>query len=172
MILGAPAQQHRCRTSGISSESEQHLWTSRCRQRRPCPLQCGPQTAALPHRPALARRSSAAGTQRQRTLSALGSSAPQPRPSSARSGPCSRSRRAAMSPAAAQAGNNGGSAAGASGQDLLVVGPGVLGSYVGRLWLEAFPGGTVVGQTNTTSSHERWARCIGVMLRDGRNVQG
>ena len=62
-----------------------------------------------------------------------------------------------MSAVATQAGANGGSAAGgASGQDLLVVGPGVLGSYVGRLWLEAFPGSTVVGQTNTASSHERW----------------
>lgn len=59
--------------------------------------------------------------------------------------------------ATAAAGGNGEAteAAGASGRDLLIVGPGVLGSYVGRLWLEAFPGSTVVGQTNTISSHDR-----------------
>lgn len=41
--------------------------------------------------------------------------------------------------------------------DLLVVGPGVLGSLAGKLWLESFPDATVVGQTNTTASHDRCA---------------
>ncbi|KAI8465729.1 MAG: hypothetical protein J3K34DRAFT_525149 [Monoraphidium minutum] len=46
-------------------------------------------------------------------------------------------------------------AAGASGSDLLIVGPGVLGSYAGKLWLESHPGATVVAQTNSDASHER-----------------
>jgi hypothetical protein len=43
------------------------------------------------------------------------------------------------------------------GRDLLIVGPGVLGAYAGKLWKEAFPDATVVAQTNTTASHERCA---------------
>jgi len=46
-------------------------------------------------------------------------------------------------------------AATASSQDLLIVGPGVLGSYLGVLWKEAFPGSTVTAQTNTENSHQR-----------------
>lgn len=38
--------------------------------------------------------------------------------------------------------------------NLLVVGPGVLGSLVGRRWLEQYEGCKVVGQTNTTNRHE------------------
>lgn len=38
---------------------------------------------------------------------------------------------------------------------MLVVGPGVLGSLAGKLWLESFPEATVTGQTNTVASHER-----------------
>ena len=45
--------------------------------------------------------------------------------------------------------------ASASSSDLLIVGPGVLGSYAGKLWGDAFPNATVVAQTNTTASHER-----------------
>jgi hypothetical protein len=41
--------------------------------------------------------------------------------------------------------------------DLLVVGPGVLGSYLGKLWTEAFPGAAVAGQTNTPTNHPRQA---------------
>jgi hypothetical protein len=44
-----------------------------------------------------------------------------------------------------------------SSHDLLVVGPGVLGSYLGTLWVDKFGAGTVTGQTNTTSSHDRRA---------------
>jgi len=40
------------------------------------------------------------------------------------------------------------------GTDLLIVGPGVLGSLVGSQWLEKHQGARVVGQTNTTSRHE------------------
>jgi len=37
--------------------------------------------------------------------------------------------------------------------NLLVVGPGVLGSLVGSKWLQKFPSARVVGQTNTDSKH-------------------
>ncbi|BDA51136.1 hypothetical protein COCOBI_18-0110 [Coccomyxa sp. Obi] len=40
-------------------------------------------------------------------------------------------------------------------KDLLIVGPGVLGSYLGKLWLERFPSAKVVGQTNSDASHDR-----------------
>jgi hypothetical protein len=45
--------------------------------------------------------------------------------------------------------------AAAGGKDLLVVGPGVLGSVTGKLWKEEFPEATVVAQTNTTNNHEK-----------------
>lgn len=51
-----------------------------------------------------------------------------------------------------------------SSYDLLVVGPGVLGSFVGNLWLEDHPGVTVVGQTNTTNSHDK-LRSLGLQPR-------
>lgn len=38
-------------------------------------------------------------------------------------------------------------------QDLLVVGPGVLGTKIAQHWLSKFPAAVVVGQTNTTASH-------------------
>ncbi|CAL54696.1 NAD(P)-binding domain [Ostreococcus tauri] len=38
-------------------------------------------------------------------------------------------------------------------RDLLIVGPGVLGSRIARVWLEKYPGAVVVGQTNTTNAH-------------------
>lgn len=58
---------------------------------------------------------------------------------------------AAMGPVVMAAG------AGASHpKDLLIVGPGVLGGYAGKLWKDANPGASVFGQTNTTNNHERW----------------
>ena len=42
-----------------------------------------------------------------------------------------------------------------SPQDLLVVGPGVLGGYLGKLWKDAHPGSSVVGLTNTANNHDR-----------------
>ena len=41
--------------------------------------------------------------------------------------------------------------------DLLVVGPGVLGSYVGMLWQQQHPTATVTGQTNSTTNHDRYS---------------
>ena len=40
--------------------------------------------------------------------------------------------------------------------DLLVVGPGVLGSYAGMLWQQHHPTATVTGQTNSTTNHDRY----------------
>lgn len=37
--------------------------------------------------------------------------------------------------------------------ELLIVGPGVLGSYLAKLWIDH--GGKVTGRTNTTSHHDR-----------------
>ncbi|KAF5840565.1 hypothetical protein DUNSADRAFT_16228 [Dunaliella salina] len=39
--------------------------------------------------------------------------------------------------------------------DLLVYGPGVLGSYAGYLWKEKVPGARVLGLTNTSNNHDR-----------------
>lgn len=41
------------------------------------------------------------------------------------------------------------------GQDLLIVGPGVLGQYLGKLWLDLHGPGTVTGLTQTTAHHTR-----------------
>jgi prephenate dehydrogenase len=48
--------------------------------------------------------------------------------------------------------------------DLLVVGPGVLGGLVAARWREAHPDAAVVGQTNTTASHAR-LEALGVTPR-------
>eukprot|EP00193_Tetraselmis_chui_P001975 CAMPEP_0177758038 /NCGR_PEP_ID=MMETSP0491_2-20121128/3972_1 /TAXON_ID=63592 /ORGANISM="Tetraselmis chuii, Strain PLY429" /LENGTH=289 /DNA_ID=CAMNT_0019273747 /DNA_START=29 /DNA_END=896 /DNA_ORIENTATION=- len=45
--------------------------------------------------------------------------------------------------------------------DLLIIGPGVLGSYAGKLWLDSKPGSTVTGQTNSDGSHDR-LRSLGI----------
>jgi hypothetical protein len=42
-----------------------------------------------------------------------------------------------------------------SSSRLLIVGPGVLGSYLGKLWLDENGQGTVVGQTNSTNNHAK-----------------
>ncbi|GAQ92467.1 hypothetical protein KFL_010200030 [Klebsormidium nitens] len=46
-------------------------------------------------------------------------------------------------------------------KDLLVVGPGVLGTLIAQQWFKSHPDAAVVGQTNTTNAHER-LRSIGV----------
>lgn len=51
-----------------------------------------------------------------------------------------------------------------SSHNLLVVGPGVLGSYLSKLWLDEFGAGTVTGQTNTSSNHGK-LRSLGVTPR-------
>ena len=40
-----------------------------------------------------------------------------------------------------------------SSNQLLICGPGVLGSYLGKLWIDDFGAGTVTGQTNSTNNH-------------------
>lgn len=42
-----------------------------------------------------------------------------------------------------------------SQQELLIVGPGVLGSYLGTLWNDEFGDGLVFGQTKTETNHEK-----------------
>ena len=39
--------------------------------------------------------------------------------------------------------------------DLLIVGPGVLGSLVGKLWHDQHASASVTGYTNTDTNHER-----------------
>jgi hypothetical protein len=55
-------------------------------------------------------------------------------------------------------------AGGSSGQhDLLIVGPGVLGSHLGVLWREAFPGATVTAQTNSDNNHAKYEEWKGLV---------
>ena len=72
------------------------------------------------------------------------------------------SRRAAGMNMVALAAAAGGAADAAASHDLLIVGPGVLGSYLGKLWKDAYPGARVVGLTNTTNSHDRCVWCMGL----------
>ena len=48
-------------------------------------------------------------------------------------------------------------------RDVLIVGPGVLGSRIASEWLERYPSAVVVGQTNT----ERFARDVASRRGDG-----
>ena len=41
----------------------------------------------------------------------------------------------------------------ASGNDLIIVGPGVLGGYLGHIWKDSFPEASVIGLTNTNNNH-------------------
>ncbi len=47
------------------------------------------------------------------------------------------------------------SSSGRACSDLLIVGPGVLGSLIGKLWTERQNHAAVVGQTNTETNHDR-----------------
>lgn len=58
-----------------------------------------------------------------------------------------------------------------SGDDLLIVGPGVLGSYLGLLWKTKHPQANVVGQTNTTTSHEK-LKSLGIAPRTNEEAAG
>lgn len=51
-----------------------------------------------------------------------------------------------------------------SSHQLLIVGPGVLGSYLGKLWLDKYGPGTVTGETNTPNNHEKLKQ-IGITPR-------
>jgi len=53
-----------------------------------------------------------------------------------------------------------------SPDDLLIVGPGVLGAYLGLLWKAAHPGASVVAQTNTPARHAALAS-LGLSPRTG-----
>jgi hypothetical protein len=50
--------------------------------------------------------------------------------------------------------------------DLLIIGPGVLGAYLGVLWKAARPGAAVVAQTNTAARHAALA-ALGLAPRTG-----
>lgn len=50
---------------------------------------------------------------------------------------------------------DGPSSSGRGKDDLLIVGPGVLGSLIGKLWSEHHTGAVVIGQTNTETNHDR-----------------
>ena len=58
-----------------------------------------------------------------------------------------------------------------SGDDLLIVGPGVLGSYLGLLWKTKHPHANVVGQTNTKTSHEK-LKSLGIAPRTNEEAVG
>ncbi|KAK9802050.1 hypothetical protein WJX73_006937 [Symbiochloris irregularis] len=47
---------------------------------------------------------------------------------------------------------------------VLIVGPGVLGAYLGKLWAEEHPEAVVVGQTNTSKNHSR-LQALGIRPR-------
>lgn len=55
----------------------------------------------------------------------------------------------------AAATGNGSGGEGSSSNRLLIVGPGVLGSYLGKLWVDSNGAGSAVGQTNSTNNHAK-----------------
>lgn len=65
---------------------------------------------------------------------------------------------------AAAAAGNGSGGDGPSSNRLLIVGPGVLGSYLGKLWVDANGTGSVVGQTNSTNNHAK-LQALGLATR-------
>lgn len=53
-------------------------------------------------------------------------------------------------------------------KDMLIVGPGVLGSYAGKLWNQSYPEARVLAMTNTTNHHERLMKLgLHPVLKDG-----
>ncbi|KAG2427367.1 hypothetical protein HXX76_012560 [Chlamydomonas incerta] len=75
---------------------------------------------------------------------------------SSRSLDCGVARGSVAAAATSESSAAGGVVAGSPANlDLLVVGPGVLGSVLGRDWLGSVPGATATGLTNTDRSHER-----------------
>lgn len=57
-----------------------------------------------------------------------------------------------------------------TGKSLLIVGPGVLGSCLGKMWIDEHGTGTVVGQTKTTSNHDK-LHAIGIEPRTAEGMQ-
>jgi len=82
------------------------------------------------------------------------------------SAPGTKSRRSAKAhrPAAAASPSTSDASVSAHDRDVLIVGPGVLGSRIARQWLERYPSAVVVGQTNTDNAHET-LRLAGVTPR-------
>ncbi|KAL4418741.1 hypothetical protein ABPG77_006414 [Micractinium sp. CCAP 211/92] len=64
----------------------------------------------------------------------------------------------------AAATGNGSGGEGASSNCLLIVGPGVLGSYLGKLWVDSNGAGSAVGQTNSTNNHAK-LQALGLAAR-------
>ena len=56
--------------------------------------------------------------------------------------------------------NEAPSTSGRGDLDLLIAGPGVLGSLLGKLWKDAHSMAEVVGQTNSDANHQRWALVV------------
>lgn len=59
----------------------------------------------------------------------------------------------------------------ATNDNLLIVGPGVLGSCLGKLWKDKIPDSRVVGQTLSTTSHERLKK-LGIEPRTAAQAGG
>lgn len=59
---------------------------------------------------------------------------------------------------------------GPSSEKLLIVGPGVLGSCLGSLWLREHGANSVVGQTNSTTNHEN-LRMLGIVPRTNADAK-
>ena len=93
---------------------------------------CRASRAVVTQQSASRTRSSAAGATRRLVISALVGGGAMP---------------AVVAAAAASDG--------ASSNRLLIVGPGVLGSYLGKLWVDQNGAGSVVGQTNSTTNHAK-----------------
>eukprot|EP00898_Chlorokybus_atmophyticus_P001899 jgi/Chlat1/270/Chrsp1S03156 len=88
----------------------------------------------------------------------------------------SSTRRKAMAAASAEAAmaqdvDKAATAKQTTADDLLIVGPGVLGTMIAKLWLAGFPHARVIGQTNTENSHER-LRALGVIPRMKTAAEG
>ncbi|PRW58245.1 NAD(P)-binding domain [Chlorella sorokiniana] len=104
------------------------------------PAFCRASRTAAPQQAATRSRSSAAGATRRLVISALVGGSAMP-----------------VVAAAAAPG-------GASSNRLLIVGPGVLGSYLGKLWADENGAGSVVGQTNSTTNHAK-LQALGITPR-------
>lgn len=52
-------------------------------------------------------------------------------------------------------------------QDLLIVGPGVLGSRLGKIWKDKFPEAVVIGQTNSDTNHAKYALLLCILTAFG-----
>ena len=137
--MSSPARSLSCAIAFVSDRSiivlAMQAQGVNCTQVAPAPARpalCRASRSAAPQRAAIRRQSSAAGATRRLVISALVGGGAMP----------------AVAAAAAASGS-------ASSNRLLIVGPGVLGSYVGKLWADENGAGSVVGQTNSTTNHAK-----------------